>query len=188
MELQPEQVVVVLRGPLRTIAEAHLRAVDGGLPERHGVYAWWMTPGAIPAVKGPPHPTEPYELLYLGISPKRASSRATVHSRIRGQHLGGNIGSSTFRQSLAALLFQQEGWRTRWSGTRTLLVAEHNRALNDWQLEHLRLTWVVRHQPWKVEGRVIGLMQPPLNLAENGSHPLYQRLKGLRKQLRDSHQ
>ena len=186
VELEPDQVVEVLRGPLRTIAEAHRPPANAGLPEKHGVYAWWMTPGAISAVQGPSHPSEPYELLYVGISPKRASSKATVRSRIRGQHLGGNIGSSTFRQSLAALLFEQEGWRTRWSGSRTQLVPEHNYALSHWQREHLRVTWVERHQPPKVKGRVITLMQPPLNLAENKSHPLYHRLKAQRRKLRDT--
>jgi hypothetical protein len=47
--------------------------------------------------------------LYVGVAPKRPSSRATLRSRIRGQYLAGNIGSSTFRQSLAALLGEQQG-------------------------------------------------------------------------------
>ena len=109
-----------------------------------------------------------------------------MRSRICGQHLAGNIGSSTFRQSLTALLECEHGWRTRWSGSRAQLIPEHNRALSDWQQAQLRLTWVKRLRPWEVERRVIALMRPPLNLAENQNHPLHRRVKDLRKKLRDS--
>jgi hypothetical protein len=169
---------------LHSIADAHRERNGDALPEAPGLYAWWMSPGAISGVNGPPHPTEEFELLYVGIAPKDAQSKATLRSRIRTQHLGGNIGSSTFRQSLAALLFEDRGWSTRWSGSRPQLVPEHNRALSDWQREHLRLAWVERPSPWTVEGQVIALMQPPLNLAGNTSHPLYRRLKALRAKLR----
>lgn len=183
-ELEPDEVVDGLRQNVRTIADAHRRPSDGGVPEAPGVYAWWMSPGVLPALQGPTHPAESLELLYVGISPKNAQSKATLRSRIRGQHLGGNIGSSTFRQSLAALLFEDQGWTTHWSGSRTQLVPEHNRALSEWQRDHLRLAWVERTRPWSIEGRVIALMQPPLNLANNASHPLYGRLKVLRGKLR----
>ncbi len=102
-----------------------------------------------------------------------------------GQHLGCNIGSSTFRQSLAALLVEDQGWPTRWSGSRTQLIPERNHAFSAWQREHLRLTWVERPCPWTVERHVIALMQPPLNLAANASHPLCRRLKALRAKLRE---
>jgi hypothetical protein len=36
---------------------------------------------------------------------------------------------------------------------------------------------VERVRPWRIEARVIALMRPPLNLADNASHPLYHRLK-----------
>jgi hypothetical protein len=39
-------------------------------------------------------------------------------------------------------------------------------------------------QPWTVEDGVIALMQPPLNLAGNASHPLHGRLTSLRAALR----
>ena len=182
-EVDADEVVERLRH-VRTIAEAHRDAKSGGLPKHPGVYAWWVSPGALRDVRGPAHPTELLELLYVGIAPKDASSTATLRSRIRGQHLGGNIGSSTFRQSLAALLFEDQGCATRRSGSRAQLVPEDNRALREWQLEHLRLAWVERPRPWTVEARVIALMTPPLNLANNASSPLYQRLKGLRAKLR----
>src|SRR4051794_25700195 len=92
-----------LRGPLCSVREAHA-APPGGLPNAPGLYAWWVLPDAIQGIEGPDHPTESMQLLYVGIAPKDNDSRASVRSRVRGQHLGGNVGSSTFRQSLAALL------------------------------------------------------------------------------------
>src|SRR4051794_29915263 len=176
-ELSVDSGVGRLRGDLRTVADAHRLPNAGGLPESPGLYAWWMVPGVIHGVTGPSHPAQPFELLYVGIAPKDGQSRATLRSRIRGQHLGGNIGSSTFRQSLAALLFEAMGWTTRWSGTRAQLSPEDNGALSDWQREHLRLAWVERPRPWTIEAQVIALMQPSLNLADNASRPLYHRLR-----------
>lgn len=108
IDLGPDQVAEELRRRIHTIADAHRAPNDGGLPAKHGIYAWWMAPGAIAGVTGPAHPSEDLELLYVGIAPKDARSKATLRSRIRGQHLGGNIGSSTFRQSLAALLWYEK--------------------------------------------------------------------------------
>ena len=167
-----------------TVADAQRPADAGGAPARSGMYAWWMSPRAIPGVSGPPHPAERLELLYVGIAPSTAQSRASLRSRVLRQHIGGNIGSSTFRQSLAALLLEQQGWTTRWSGSRQQLTQSHNRALRDWQIRHLRLSWAEQPRPWEVEEHVITLMQPPLNLAGNASHPLHQRLTALRAQLR----
>lgn len=145
-----------------------------------------MPPGALPSIDGPQHPDAPFELLYVGIAPKGAASNATLRSRVRGQHLGGNIGSSTFRQSLAALLIEERGWRTRWSGSRSQLLPKDNRALSEWQRDHLRLAWAECAHPWAVKARVIAVLQPPLNLAGNASHPLYHELKQRRASLRAS--
>jgi hypothetical protein len=135
-------------------------------------------------VTGPAHPGEPFELIYVGIAPARSSSSASLRSRVLRQHLGGNIGSSTFRQSLAALLSEEEGWCTRRSATRALLTPEDNLALSAWQAKNLRLTWVGCGAPWEIESEVIGLMQPPLNLAGNRSHPLHRLLTERRAALR----
>jgi GIY-YIG catalytic domain len=91
-----------------TVAEAEERS---RLPRGAGVYAWWQDPGALPGVSAPVHPTADLELLYVGIAPRDASSRATLASRLRRQHIGGNIGSSTFRFGLAALLWERQGWQ-----------------------------------------------------------------------------
>src|SRR5688572_13408546 len=116
-ELDPEAVAEALQRQPMTVADAHRDPADGGLPRASGLYGWWVTAGAIAGVEGPAHPTEELELLYVGIAPKCPASTATIRSRIRGQHLG----STTFQQSLTALLFERHGWTT------------HDRALSDWQ-------------------------------------------------------
>jgi hypothetical protein len=88
-DVAAEEVAAVLRQTLHSVADVHRTAAEGGVPERPGLYAWWVSPAAIPGVAGPPHPREPFELLYVGIAPKDATSKATLRSRIRGQHLGG---------------------------------------------------------------------------------------------------
>src|SRR3954454_1427579 len=138
---EPDEVSERLRGELKSVAAVRRSEAHGGLPRMHGMHAWWMVPGAISGVSGPGHPTEAFQLLYVGIAPSRDDSKATLRSRILGQHVGGNIGSSTFRQSLAALLFDAQGWRTTGSGSSAKLVPHDNRALSDWQQQNLRLTW-----------------------------------------------
>lgn|SRR5829696_904501 len=155
-----EEMVEALRREPRAVAEARRKPSEGGVPEAPGLYAWWMTPGAIPKVHGPKHPTEDLELLYVGIAPRDERSKATLRSRIRRQHLGGTIGSSTFRRSLAALLLDAEEWSTRWSGTRTQLPPEDNRRLSEWQEARLRLAWMEHSRPWTAERPVIAVMRP----------------------------
>ena len=173
-----------LRVPLCFVDDAHRSPAEGGVPQAPGLYAWWVRSGAIAGVEGPRHPQERVELLYVGIAPSRSSSKATLRSRVCGQHLRGNIGSSTFRQSLAALLADAEGWSARRRGSRALLEDVHNRALSQWQRDNLRLAWAEHASPWEIEHGVIAALAPPLNLAGNKSHPLRIRLSNARKALR----
>ena len=182
--MQVSELIAQLTGPTVSPDDARRPEAAGGAPTEYGLYAWWMTPGAIPGVSGPRHPSEPRELLYIGIAPGREGSTATLHSRICKQHLGGNIGSSTFRLSLAALLVEQQGWRPVWRGDRPRLTREDNAALSAWQRQHLRLCWAPRARPREVEDAVIRELQPPLNLAGNREHPFYKTLKRGRQELR----
>jgi hypothetical protein len=171
---EPVEVQVALRRP-----EA------GGAPSSPGFYAWWVTRGAIADAPHHPHPRHPeLGLLYVGISPARASSRADIRSRVLGQHVRGNTSSSTFRLVLASLLREELGLTPRLSGMRIVLDPADNERLRDWQLRHLRLTWSERERPWEVEAGVIALMQPPLNSAGNSAHPFFERVKSARAAFR----
>jgi len=150
-----------------------------GIPAAPGFYAWWLINRAalpdVPLGASPPH------LLYVGIAPSRASSRATLRSRVLGNHIGGNLAASTFRRSLAALLWRREGWTPYVTAKRKLrFTADENAALTAWQFEHLRLTWAVAPKPWTLEAQIITDLQPPFNIDHNAAHPFCEAMKQAR--------
>ena len=115
-----------------TLTEARRSPTEGGVPADPGFYTWWTaTADALPDVPPAPHPTDrSLSLLYVGIAPARLASNANLRSRVIGQHIGGNLGSSTFRRSLAALLWEQQGWRPFMTpGGKVAFSPEDNAAL-----------------------------------------------------------
>ena len=152
------------QSPVFSIPEAKQST---GIPPKPGFYAWWCTPDGLTGVPTTPHPSQMLRLLYIGIAPRDAASSAQLRSRLCNQHIGGNVGSSTFRFGLAALLWQQERWTPRMSPSgKFKLDRDDNRALSVWQITHLQLRWAVASQPWDFENDVIAAMQPP---PESGS-------------------
>ncbi|MEX1262792.1 MAG: GIY-YIG nuclease family protein [Actinomycetota bacterium] len=158
---------------------------EGGLPASPGFYAWWARMNAIEGVPLSPHPNHQQSgLLYVGIAPARATSSQTLRTRVVGNHLSGNLGSSTFRLTLAALLRETLGLHPERRTTKVVLPADENAALSAWQAENLRVSWCVVAQPWLLEPAVIDIMAPPLNLAANGNHPFHATLSEARRSLR----
>jgi hypothetical protein len=177
-----EIVAELRRPPLYDIAAAR---ATGGVPAAPGFYAWWAVAGALPVMAGPAHPSEPFELLYVGIAPHGAASSAGLRSRLCRQHIGGNVAASTFRLGLASLLWEREGWTPcRSASGRYRLPAADNRGLSVWQREHLRVRWAVAAEPWRLEAEVIAVMKPPMNRAQNAHHPFYGRMGEARARFR----
>jgi hypothetical protein len=177
-------VTTLTRTPLST-SDARRSPADGGLPEKAGFYAWWSSAGAIAGVPLVPHPMEPtLGLFYVGISPANATSKQSVRTRVINSHLSGNLGSSTFRLTLAALLRQPLDLHPEMRTTKVVLPPAENTSLSGWQATHLRLTWCVCADPWTIEHQVIQKMQPPLNLAANAQHPFHRTLTEARRALR----
>lgn len=155
------------------------------VPAEPGLYAWWTVPGALPGITGPGHPDGEHELLYVGLARSGPSSGATLRSRVIGNHVRGTTGQSTLRRSLASLLVEQEGWRSRFTD-RPLLVAEDEQRLTAWMEQHLVLTWAVHEEPWTVEAQVITDLTPPLNQSANAAHPLYRHVREARRRWREA--
>ncbi|MCW2682510.1 MAG: hypothetical protein JWP33_423 [Blastococcus sp.] len=153
------------------------------VPALPGLYARWSLPG----ITGPRDPDGEHELMYVGIARSGPSSRATLRSRVVGNHMRGTTGQSTLRRSLAALLQEREGWRSRFTDRPLLLPADELR-LDDWMQQHLALTWTVHDQPWTVEAQVIAELTPPLNQSANSWHPLYPLLRDARNRWRKAAQ
>lgn len=185
-----DPIVTELRGIPLPPSSTRRRLDEGGLPERPGFYAWWVVPGGLPGVPYHPHPNRKADLglLYVGIAPNSATSQQTLRSRVLKNHLGGNTGSSTFRFSLAALLFEQEGFHPTTTQIKFVLPRQDNRRLSEWQQGNLSLTWCAQLEPWKgmLEAEVIAEMQPPMNLAENSDHPFHATMSDARRRFREA--
>jgi hypothetical protein len=166
---------------LRTRAPASLDTArePSGIPTKPGFYAWWLADrSALPDV---PLESEAPHLLYVGIAPSRPTSRATLRSRVLGNHVGGNLAASTFRRSLAALLWQQEKWTPYVTARGKLrFTREENAALTAWQHRNLLLSWAVVAEPWEHERDVIAELCPPLNVEYNAAHPFCKRMQQAR--------
>ena len=140
-------------------------------------------PGALPGIAGPQHPSGECELAYVGLARSGPTSRATLRSRVVGNHVRGTTGQSTLRRSLASLLHEREGWRSRFTD-RPLLVPEDEQRLTAWMEQHLRVTWAVHAEPWALEAQVVAELTPPLNQSANSSHPLYRVVRDARSRWR----
>ncbi|MCZ2817927.1 GIY-YIG nuclease family protein [Modestobacter sp. VKM Ac-2984] len=175
-----DSVVAALRSLPVSLDEART-----GVPSAPGVYAWWGRFGALPGISGPRHDAADLQLLYVGIAPNGAESKATLRSRVVGDHIRGTTGSSTLRRSLAALLSEQQGWQSRWT-TRPVLVNADELRLSEWMGENLRLTWAEHPEPWTVEAQLIAELEPPLNQADNAAHPLHGFVRDARTRWREA--
>lgn len=187
MELDAEAVAALLFGDPVPLAAALEPERAGGLPAQPGFYAWWIERGIIAGVPHHPHPTRSrLGLLYVGISPTRATSHGLIRSRVIDQHVRGNTSSSTFRFVLASLLLNELKLRPRVTAKKVVLDAGDNLRLRLWQLEHLEITWCARERPWEIEDAVIALTQPPLNSAGNRAHPFYAQVARARAAFRET--
>lgn len=182
---EPAIIVEALRGNPVDLVTARKPATDGGLPPEAGFYAWWTKRESIPGVPTNPHPSTPsLDLFYVGIAPVGPTSSSNLRSRVIGNHMSGNTGSSTFRLTLAALLLDALDLHPRRAAKKVVLAADENASLSRWQEEHLSLTWCVSPDPWDGEDDVIELMAPPLNLAGNSRHPFHPTLTAARSSFR----
>ena len=177
-----DEVITQLTSIPKSLKEA---TGANGLPGEPGLYAWWTVPGSIPDVPPCRHPTLPnLDLFYVGISPSSTKSSQNLRKRVAGTHITGNTGGSTFRLTLASLLFETMAWQPVMTD-RPLLTRDDNRALTEWQHEHLRLTWATHPEPWAIEHEVIAQLQPPLNLAGNRAHPFAATVSAARRRFKD---
>lgn len=178
--MKAEAVADALRSKLASVEIARRM-----LPEQPGIYAWWAKSAAIPGVPRNPHPDEKdFDLFYVGIAPRERSS-ATLQSRVLGNHISGNTGSSTFRYVLAALLVDTLDLHPYARGKKFLLPQSENTMLNDWQRDHLAISWVQHERPWDLEDDIIQILKPPLNSKGNASHEFFPTVKAARASFRE---
>lgn len=164
------------------------RPEASSLPDQTGVYAWWVQRARL-ADAMPPIPQvwcelrHDWSLLYVGIVPRRedSSDGRTIAERVGGEHRCGNIGASTFRQSLGALLRGKLGLQPQPGHGRPRFLDEG--PLTEWIGAHCGMTWVCCSRPWDVETGVIEQLCSPLNI-QPGFHEYRFKVKKARKELR----
>ncbi len=138
------------------------------VPREPGLYAWWAHPTSLPAMPGLAHPDDPgLRLLYVGLA-------TSLRSRLGQNHMR-RTGSSTLRRTLVGLLLDEEGYRTRWTD-RVVLVDEDEGRLTEWMTTNLRVSWCTHMEPRQVEGDVIRVLRPPLNV-DHASGPVRDAVK-----------
>lgn len=153
------------------------------VPNQPGIYAWFFRriPERVPTKAC--YERDGFTLLYLGIAPSRATSKASLRRRIRNQHLNGNAYGSTLRFTLACLLGKELGAALAQHGSR-LSLGENEAKHNQWLSENARVAHLVLEEPWIYEAALIRQFDLPLNLQHNQFHPFYPILKALRSEAR----
>lgn len=148
--------------------------------ELPGLYAWFVDS------EGAQHLTEGIGLriaeglIYAGQA-GAGTSNATVGSRIRGNHLGGDIYGSTFRLTLASALGGRLALHPSGGGH---MDREGEGRLTAWMHEHLAVAVIPypdRALLDAFESVVLDRLDPPLNVAKRPPSPVRARLTVLRR-------
>jgi hypothetical protein len=171
---------------------AGLAAAGVTFPDRPGLYAWWvdeagaadLTRGLAP---GRDLTVEPGRI-HLGQAgatkwPSGRSSDDTLGRRIGEVHLGGRVRMSTFRWTLASILFDQLELRGQ---AAMLITATSEQALSDWMRAHLSVA-VHAHDDRDTLGglelAVLERLDPPLNLSHMETTTVRGRIADLRRRV-----
>lgn len=186
LEAHAKRAAEVLRDP--THAKPAQVFPDGQLEvDQAGLYAWRVGPEGGAVLSRAFDASLP-ELIYAGQAGATSSRAgversATLRSRITGNHLRGNIGSSTFRKTLTAALFDPLDLQLERPGK---LDAESNAAVSEWMRSHLRIATFAcpdRSTLAALEHAVLDDLDPPLNLMGMSATATRKQLKALRRQL-----
>lgn len=161
---------------------------DAGMaPKQMGVYGWWFEPGCLPTPVLP-HPTaDGFELLYVGIAPRKpalvgSSSKSQLRARL-ASHAKKDASRSTLRLTLGLLLSDELGLVAGTHRGRVNWGPVGEQALTAWMQQHAQISWVVDDAPWIVEGELLESVPLPLNVSGKDG-PFTQSLTFRRHQAR----
>jgi GIY-YIG catalytic domain-containing protein len=180
-------IVDHLSDPLNARSPGDAQGLLASIPDEAGLYSWWADAEGLRELSAPFGVTLP-RLVYAGQAGAAstrtgAASTATLRSRIGGNHLNGNIRSSTFRRTLAAVLHEALALRLVAGGR---LDGPSNQLLSAWIRAHLSVAWVQcpdRGTLAALEDAVLRRLDPPLNLQGMPDTAVRLRLRGLRRGL-----
>jgi hypothetical protein len=153
-----------------------------------GLYSWWVDePGAADLSKGLGLELAPGRI-YAGQAgatfwPSGKPGRHDLGGRIGGMHLNGRVRSSTFRLTLASILFQELGVQVQAAG---VITPASEAALSAWMKRHLSVAVCACSDRDSLEGlerEVLARLDPPLNLMHMQATPVRTRLSELRRRI-----
>ena len=153
--------------------------------DKPGLYSWWVDAGGAGQLAQGLGMGLAAGLIYAGQTgatkwPSGRTGSMTLRNRLRGNHLRGNITSSTFRRTLAACLREPLGLEV--TGPNKLAPASEQ-ALSQWMRERLSVAVHPlgdRDVLGDLEKRVLHALDPPLNLAGPKRTDIRRRLTALR--------
>jgi hypothetical protein len=158
-----------------------------------GLYAWWVDEtGASDLAEGLKINIMP-GLIYVGQAgaTRRHSGKrsdATLGERLKKNHLGNAIGSSTLRRTLAASLCEPKGLEPV-HADRAAISCDSGTVLTAWMHDHLRVAiypFDDRDNLEAFEKLVLARMDPPLNLDGMPPTPARTALGRARKVLKEA--
>jgi hypothetical protein len=149
---------------------------------KSGIYFWWSNKAGMKRLDIPiedPHvfyievDNIRYYLCYIGIGPVSKKSEATLPKRIKDNHLGTTIGSSTFRYSIASkwkLQFYKKDIKDK---KEKFFIKDDGNTIKKFLEGNFILSIIADNQPWDKEKGYIQQYEPPLNCDhknKNGWH------------------
>lgn len=146
--------------PLDPISAADVESA----PASPGIYSWWFRGGALDVPEADYRCRNEYELLYIGISPSRASSAGTLRRRLR-QHVRDDASRSTLRMTLGVLLTQQLGLTLELNRGRATYGQEGEARITRWLVDNARVAWAIDPTPWAVERELLASSALALNIS-----------------------
>ena len=156
--------------------------------DRPGLYAWWVDEAGADDLSAGLGLTVESGRIYAGQAgatkwPSGKAGTNTLGKRIGQMHLGGKVRMSTFRWTLAALLFDQLSVPVQAS---LLTTPPSEQALTEWMRAHLSVA-VHPHDDRDtlggLEHEVLERLDPPLNLRHMPPTPVRTRLTELRRRI-----
>jgi hypothetical protein len=171
--VREQEAISALLQPRHLFTRSEVMIKDSPVPSAAGIYAWYFDEALPDVATESCHSFDRSTLLYTGISPASAASRATLRTRIRAYFGNANASGSTLRLTLGVLLSERLGIALQREGTRHTFGIDGETRLSLWMGDHARVAWYLTPEPWAVEPIVIHSVDLPLNLRGNESHPFH---------------
>ena len=153
-----------------------------------GLYTWWVDDEGAADLEAGLGMELAGRRIYAGQAgatrwPSGSPTSNTLGKRIGQMHLGGKVRMSTFRWTLAAILFERLDVQVRAS---MVIAPSSEEALSEWMGRHLSAAVHVHDDRGSLEGlerQLLELFDPPLNLRHMQPTPQRLRLTELRRRI-----